>query len=249
MTDTRLIPIAADPPETLETVTPAPAPAAILPVAAVAARADMLAALRRQAIRATHPEDWLLFRAPADQGGQVVAYLAESGCERIRDLWGIDVYDVTIQKTATADPAVYCYVATGNGYALETRQTVAGVTGARSSVDDFARQAHPAIRDYRVQQAARANMAGNIVRELTGLKAVPIAELRAAWIDLPKQVDACRRGRGFGPARSSTPAAPARPNPPARSASPPRPTPARPAPDDNDRPLTADDIFGKPPID
>ena len=39
------------------------------------ARVQILETLRRASIRATHPEDWVLFKARDEDGGQVVAFL------------------------------------------------------------------------------------------------------------------------------------------------------------------------------
>jgi hypothetical protein len=49
-----------------------------------------------------------------------------------------------------------------------------------------------------VRKAARANLDGNITRELAGLKSVPLADLIEAWTGTKKSIDGCRRGRGFG---------------------------------------------------
>ena len=44
----------------------------------VNARVQVLETLRKAAIRMTSPEDWLLFKSPDDQGGQIVGYLQDA---------------------------------------------------------------------------------------------------------------------------------------------------------------------------
>jgi hypothetical protein len=61
----------------------------------IEARVQIIATLRRASIRATSPEDWVLFKAPDDQGGQIVGYLQDAGCDRIRDLWGVEIFNVS----------------------------------------------------------------------------------------------------------------------------------------------------------
>jgi hypothetical protein len=49
-----------------------------------------------------------------------------------------------------------------------------------------------------VRKAARANLDGNITRELAGLKNVPLQELETAWAGTSKNSAKCHYGRGFG---------------------------------------------------
>jgi hypothetical protein len=72
------------------------------------------------------------------------------------------------------------------------------VEGGRSSTDDFCKGKDGLDLELAVRKAARANLDGNITRELAGMKSVPIADLEKAWEGTPKKVDECRRGRGFG---------------------------------------------------
>ena len=67
----------------------------------------MIETLRKSSIRATHPEDWVLFKAAEEQGGQVVGYLEDAGCDRVRDLWGIEIFDISRpEKVAGADARI-----------------------------------------------------------------------------------------------------------------------------------------------
>jgi len=163
------------------------------------ARVQVIATLRKASIRATHPEDWLLFKAPEEQGGQVVGYLQDAGADRVRDLWGIEVRNVSKPEKITGnDPAVFHYLITGDGYCKLTRQEVVAIEGGRSSTDDFVKGKTGVELELLVRKAARANLDGNITRELAGMKSVPIGELQAAWAGTTKRVEACRLGRGFG---------------------------------------------------
>lgn len=165
----------------------------------IEARIRVLETARKAAIKATHPEDWLLFKAPDDQGGQIVGYLQDSGCERVRDIFGISISNVQApEKIPGADPGEFTYIIRGDGHCTLTVQMIEGIEGGRSSTEDFCKDKTGAALELAVRKAARANLDGQIVRELAGLAAVPQAELEAAWTGTYKQVQNCRRGRGFG---------------------------------------------------
>jgi len=165
----------------------------------IEARVQVITTLRSAAIRATSPPDWLLFKSPDEQGGQVVGYLQDCGADRVRDLWGIEVFGVTPpEKVTGTDPAVFHYIIGGSGRCKLTGQTLEAVEGGRSSTDDFCRDKHGLDLDLAVRKAARANLDGNITRELAGMKSVPAEDLIRAWEGTPKRIEDCRRGRGFG---------------------------------------------------
>jgi len=165
----------------------------------IEARVLVIETLRRASIRATSPADWLLFKSPEEQGGQIVGYLQDCGADRVRDLWGIEVYNVgKPEKVAGLDPAVFTYLITGSGRCKITRQVLEEVEGGRSSTDDFCKGKTGADLELSVRKAARANLDGGITRELAGMKSVPSAEIEAAWVGTTKKIGDCRRGRGFG---------------------------------------------------
>lgn len=165
----------------------------------IEARVQVIDTLRKAAIRATSPPDWLLFKSPDEQGGQVVGYLQDCGADRVRDLWGIEVFGVsTPEKITGNDPAVFHYIIGGSGRCKLTGQTLEAVEGGRSSTDDFCKDKKGLDLDLAVRKAARANLDGNITRELAGMKSVPAEDLIRAWEGTPKRIDDCRRGRGFG---------------------------------------------------
>lgn len=165
----------------------------------IEARVQVVETLRRASIRLTSPADWLLFKAPDDQGGQIVGYCQDSGAERFRDLWGIDVFDVSEPEKITGNDAnVFTYIVRGSGRCRITNQTLEQIEGARSSTDDFCRGVTGVALEVLVRKAARANLDGGVTRELAGMKSVPIEEIAAAWEGTPKKIEQCRHGRGFG---------------------------------------------------
>lgn len=165
----------------------------------IEARVQILETLRRASIRATSPEDWLLFKSPDEQGGQVVGYLQDCGCDRVRDLYGIEVFGVSKpEKIVGNDPQVFTYLITASGRCKLTRQVVEEMEGGRSSTDDFCKGKTGVELELAVRKAARANVDGNITRELAGMKSVPVNDLVEAWVGTKKTIEACRRGRGFG---------------------------------------------------
>lgn len=163
------------------------------------ARVRILETLHKSALRMTSPPDWVLFKSPEEHGGQVVGYLQDCGAERCRDLYGIEIFNVsTPQKIPGATPAEFFYVITGDGRCSITRQQVEAMEGGRSSTEDFCKDRKGADLELAVRKAARANLDGNITRELAGLKSVPIEEIAEAWKGTNKTIEQCRRGRGFG---------------------------------------------------
>lgn len=165
------------------------------------ARVQIITTLRLASIRATHPEDWVLFKAKEEHGGQIVGYLQDAGCDRVRDLWGIEVFDVgKPEKITGSEPGVFHYLISGSGRCRLTRQVLESIEGGRSSSDDFVKGKTGVELDLLIRKAARANLDGNVTRELAGMKSVPLGELEAAWKGTSKRIEQCRKGRGFGSA-------------------------------------------------
>jgi hypothetical protein len=163
------------------------------------ARATILKTVRRAAISATSPEDWLLFKSPPEHGGQETAFLQDVGCQRVRDLYGIEIFKPSRpERVGTNDPAVFHYLMHGSGRCKLTGQVVEDVEGGRSSTEDFCRGKVGVELELAVRKAARANLNGSITRELAGLKSVPVDELRDVWAGTRKKIEACRLGRGYG---------------------------------------------------
>jgi hypothetical protein len=162
----------------------------------IEARIQVLETLRKAAIRATSPEDWLLFKA---KDNSEIGYLQDCGADRVRDLYGIEIFNVSApEKVAGVEPGQFHYIISGSGRCKLTRQTVENMEGGRSSTDDFCKDKKGAQQELDVRKAARANLDGNITRELAGLKNVPLQELVTAWSGSNKKVANCHRGRGYG---------------------------------------------------
>lgn len=162
----------------------------------IESRIQILTTLRKAALRATYPEDWLLFRT---RDGRVTGYLQDAGAERVRDLYGIDIYNLgRPERVNGLNPGEFTYLVSGDGRCRLTGQVLEGAEGGRSSGDDFCRDRTGVELELAVRKAARANLDGNITRELAGLKNVPLDELKAAWEGTKKSTEHCRLGRGFG---------------------------------------------------
>jgi hypothetical protein len=161
----------------------------------VEARIMVLETLRKASIRATHPADWLLFKSP---DGNVTSYLQDCGADRVRDLYGIEIFNVSIPQKVAGLNGEFTYIIMGSGRCKLTRQILENVEGGRSSTDDFCSAKKGAELELSVRKAARANLDGNITRELAGLKNVPLQELQSAWTGTNKNSTNCRLGRGFG---------------------------------------------------
>lgn len=164
-------------------------------------KVNIVRALRGASLALTHPSDWVLFKA--EHG--VTAYLENVGCQRIRDLWGIEVTDWTkFERVDDADTGHFSYSIFADGHSNLTGQTVTQVLGVRYSYEPFiVKRNLPKLQvANEVMKAARANCEGNIVRELTGTKSVPIEELDLCWAiaKMDKKTDKCPKGRGFGTA-------------------------------------------------
>jgi hypothetical protein len=160
------------------------------------ARIVILETARKRGIRMTVPEDWVLFKSP---DGRVTGYLQDCGCERARDVLSVEVFNVREpQKIMAADGQSFVYVQRADGRSRLTLQVVENMEGGRSSTEEFCKGATGAVLELLVRKAARANLDGNVARELMGLKNVPLADLVAAWEGTTKSADNCRRGRGFG---------------------------------------------------
>ncbi len=66
------------------------------------------------------------------------------------------------------------------------------------SDEDFVKNDKGIQKELKVRKAARASLDGSIVRELTGLKSIPIQSLEEAWQGTWKKTSMIARGRGFG---------------------------------------------------
>lgn len=163
-----------------------------------AARVVALTTARLNALQITEPDDWTLF---ATREGRITGYLSDAGCQRARDVIGVNIYNVsTPQKLVAEDGKSFMYVVRGDARSTLTGQVIEGIEGGRSSTEDFCKGLTGSELDLKVRKASRANLNGSCARELMGLKSVPISELQRAWAGTAKSTDHCSKGRGFGSA-------------------------------------------------
>lgn len=170
----------------------------------IASRVQIVKTLRKESIRMTRPEDWLLFKD--EKTGREIAYLQDTGCQRIAPLWGIE----TTPVSQTRVPAIsnnpeedFAWETMVDGHCNVTQRNFKGVVGTRFSDENYAKQSAVGIRrEVAVKKASRANADGTVTRKASGLNAVPIGDLMDAWDD-PKgdrMIPRCAKGRGYGSA-------------------------------------------------
>ncbi len=131
----------------------------------------------------------------------MTGFLGDSGCDRIKKLWGIQVDNLGSMERIEVDsnPGEFAFRITGDGNSRVTGEAVYGMEGIRYSTEPYAQQKSEGIqRIVAVQKAARANLDGGITRELAGLKSIPVEELTAAWAGSWKKWEMCAKGKGFG---------------------------------------------------
>lgn len=170
----------------------------------------VLTTIRKAALLMTYPTDWTKYRA---DDGSVICYLEDAGADRVRDLFGISIFDVTrAEKIIGDEPGDFCCVVMGSGRCSLTGQSVEMMEGVRGSKEKACEGLSGAMLEARVRKLARANLDGGITRELAGLKSVPEEELQDAWRGTSRTTDRCHQGRGYGTkaertaARSQAPA-------------------------------------------
>jgi len=146
--------------------------------AIIESRVQIIRTLRAASIKQTHPSDWILNK---DRDGKVRAYLEDGGCQRLMDLWGVKVTNITAPvRENSEDGQSYAYTVIADGYCSVTRRTVESMEGTRYSTERYAQEKPDGIqREVAVKKAARANCEGRIVRNLAGLNNVPLEELIA----------------------------------------------------------------------
>lgn len=162
---------------------------------------EIMKVLRSASIAFTYPHDWVLFKAEE----RITGFCQDAGCQRFADFWGIEIYNLGEWiRTEDPDTKDFSWTITGDGLSKRTGLVVTGISGTRYSYEEFiTRRRLPRLQiETEVKKAARANLHGSIVRELAGLKSVPIEELDQVWstagMGAYKTSKLCPRGRGFG---------------------------------------------------
>ena len=161
---------------------------------------DIMKTLRAASIALTYPHDWVLFKAE----DRITGYLQDVGCQRIRDMWGIEIFNISDWTRVEGEDKEFSYTLTADGMCKRTGGVVEKITGTRYSYEDFIvkRRLNKLQIEAEVKKAARANLDGSIVRELAALKSVPAEELDQVWAAAGmggyKTTKLCPKGRGFG---------------------------------------------------
>ena len=169
----------------------------------IEAREKILETIRKASIRATNPQDWVLFKA-VDPGGaeRITGFLQDQGCKRVLPLWGIDIINLSgFEKTTDTVTGDFAYSIKGDGFCGFTKRSINDVEGLRYSTDRFLDNVTGIMKEMRVKQAARANLDGNITRKLTGLGSVAVEEIQEVWKGTWKTIDLCAKGQGYGTAK------------------------------------------------
>lgn len=159
---------------------------------------EIINSLRVISLKLTMPTDWVLFKSP---DGAITGFLGDSGCDRIKKLWGIQVENLGKMERIEVEgqSEEFAFRITGDGHSKVTGESVYEMEGIRYSSEPYAQQKPEGVqRIIAVQKAARANLDGGITRELAGLKSIPVEELTKAWEGSWKKWEMCAKGRGFG---------------------------------------------------
>ena len=162
----------------------------------IQARHKILDSIRKASIALTSPKDWLLFKTPE---GAVTAFLQDSGCKRIWQLWSIEISpSADWEKITDDDTGDYAWKCFGDGISNVTGLFVKRVEGVRYSNENYCKDLPRIQQEVRVKQAAMANRDGNIIRALTGLKSVALEMLEEVWKGTGKTSALCNLGKGYG---------------------------------------------------
>jgi len=167
----------------------------------IEARFTIAETIRVRSVMATFPTDWVVFKQPEEQGGQITGYLMDAGAKRALAGAGIEVFDVSEpQRIEGTEPVTFSIRFFASGRSTVTNQVIEKVMGARSSTDDACKGLTGVPLEDKVLKMARANCDGNVARKLIGLQNYPADELSRTWARLnpPRSVEQCNRGRGFG---------------------------------------------------
>jgi len=167
----------------------------------IEARFTIVDTIRARAAMSTFPTDWVVFKQPAEQGGQVTGYLMDAGAKRALGGAGIEVFHVSEpQRIEGVEPGTFSIRFYADGRSHITGQTIEKVLGSRSSTDDACKGLTGVQLEDKVLKMARANCDGNVARKLLGLQNYPADDLSRVWArcNPPRSIEQCNRGRGFG---------------------------------------------------
>jgi len=159
--------------------------------------ADAVETIRERAVKSTRPIDWVLMKT---NEGVITGFPKRSGCEKIRKILGISIYNVQ-QPATQEDPKDHTRIAVsvvGDGVCGLTRETVEGVRGLRSSSEKFIGRAAQWTDLF---QAARSALDNRITRILGAVSQVELAELARIQGMTPEEFEGlANKGSGYGSA-------------------------------------------------
>ena len=158
-------------------------------VQVVKSRIEALETIRKAAIAATNPEDWVAFK---DREGNVNYLLAASGAVKIRKYYGISTYRLRPEQPEISTDNDGRRIASicGDAFCNLTGEVALNVVGSRAADEHFVGRG----TDEDLKQSARTNLETKAVRILAGMKKVPTSELKECGINLDKTA----KGSGYG---------------------------------------------------
>lgn len=135
---------------------------------------------RKAALKATKATDWSLYKR---KDGNITGFLDANGCFRIHGLLGIKM-DKAPERERIDESGGYSYLFSGNVYCQFT-DTIMWFEGGRSSTEKvFVEQKKQGLQlRMDVKKAAYKNFIGRATRQLAGMEAVPLSELREVGLD------------------------------------------------------------------
>ena len=148
---------------------------------------EALKKIRVISLKMTTANDWI------DQQGK--PYLTEDGAEAIAVTWGVDLFDMAVEKSYSEDEKgkFYIYTAKGKIYSKKLRRYIEEI-GTCSQRDQFFGQVKgefkpvSEIDETTIKKAAATNLKCRGIKACIGLKNVTYEELKAAGIDTSKIV-------------------------------------------------------------
>lgn len=148
---------------------------------------DLYKRIRITTLKVTKPSDW------ADMGGTL--YLQDKGAENIANVYGIDISGMTIEKVwrGDGDARYYAYRVSAKGYAKSLGRYVEDI-GTCSQHDKFFgwdsvnkkfKEVDRVDEDMIIKKAV-TNCQGRIIRRLTAMLGITLADLQEAGLDVSK---------------------------------------------------------------
>ena len=172
----------------------------------VQARIEGLQTIRRAAIAATGPQDWVLFR---DREGHVSALLRASGAAKVAGYYGVVIRprgDVVVRRGEDGGGKVAEIQVDAACAVLGT--AICGLVASRHEGEQFTGRDHATVGLEDLKKAAYTSALAKAVRILCGLSGVSLSDLATAWECSEESAEKrCYRGSGYGKSADRQPAA------------------------------------------